>query len=227
MNDLISGQFAKLPREMLSKFEEFEKTTVQGDRQISQLSLQYKEDTIVLDVPTALPRKPSSSLTGCVVKQTNLDQFDAYRNFARRIIPSSLKTTGREVATDDDMAVLLIILEACTNNMNADRSMPTARIRQNWEILFANTDVMRPWCPRSYTALRDRLSEKDYIDWGDTHYLPGSMSPDGKGKTARRRASEALMNLLDNEKRRLQSGKAVVEPKMPDDERVFAVAFLE
>lgn len=200
MKDLISGQFAKLPREMLSRFDEFRKTTVLDERQISRLYIQNKDEPVVSVKQAAEPAKKSGSLTGCVVKQANLDQWDAYLDVARKLVATPLRTTSREVATAEDMGVLLMILEACTNSMNADGSMPTARIRENWEILHANGDVVRPWCPRRYTAMRDLLSTQGFIDWQDARYLPAALSPDGKGRAAKWRASEALMEMLETEK---------------------------
>lgn len=208
MKDLISGQFAKLPREMLSRFEEFKKTTVLDSKAISQLFLKYKDEPVVFDKPKVEPAKIRGSLTGCVVKQANLDQWDAYLEVARTLVVSSLKTKGREVATAEDMAVLLLVLEACTNDMNSDGSMPTARIRENWQILFANGDVARPWCPRRYKTLRDQLSTLGHIDWEDRHYVPAALSPSGTGQAARWRLSEALMEKLADEK--LKPGTAVV-----------------
>ena len=159
MKDLISGQFAKLPRQLSSRFEEFKETTVLDSKAISQLYLKYKDEPVVsVEAKPVAESKARGSLTGCVVKQANLDQWDAYLNVARTLVVSPLKTTGREVATAEDMAVLLLVLEACTNDMNDDGSMPTARIRENWEILHANGDVDRPWCPRRYTTLRNQLS---------------------------------------------------------------------
>ena len=122
------------------------------------------------------------------------------------------------MATAEDMAVLLIILEACTGDMNADGSMPTARIRENWEILHANGDVDRPWCPRRYTALRNHLSNLGYIDWEDRRYVPSTLSPTGTGQAAKWRMSEALMEKLANEKLGLGAAAVVGEEVVKADE---------
>ena len=211
MEELISGQFAKLPRMMLSRFDEFTKTTVLNDRQISQLSMRFKDESVVSGKPVVELAKARGSLTGCVVKRCNLDRWDAYLAVARKLVATPLTTTGREVATAEDMAVMLMILEACTKAMNADGSMPTARIGENWEILHAHGDVNRPWCPRRFAALRNLLSTQGFIDWKDAHYLPAALSPDGKGQAAKWRASEALMNLIETEKRGPQANSAVVQ----------------
>lgn len=208
MKDLISGQFAKLPREMLTRFDEFKGTTVLDALRISQLYLTYKEDQIVSKKPVVEPTGTQGSLTGCVVKQKNLDRWVSYLNAAGTMVGSNIKTTGREVATAEDMAVLLLILVACTDDMNADSSMPTARIRENWEILFGNGDVVRPWCPRRYTALRNHLSNLGFIEWEDRRYVPAALSLTGEGRAARWRASELLTDMLAVEK--LGGGTSIV-----------------
>ena len=73
MKDLISGQFAKLPRQLLSRFDEFKKTNVLNDRRISQLYLKYKDEPVVPAKQVVEPAKKSGSLTGCVVKQVDID----------------------------------------------------------------------------------------------------------------------------------------------------------
>ncbi len=208
MKDLISGQFAKLPREMLARFEEFKQTTILNDLRISELYRLYKDEPVFSKMPVVEAAGTRGSLTGCVVKQSNLGHWDAYLNVARTLVVSPLRTKGREVATAQDMAVFLLVLEACTNDMNADGSMPTARIRENWEILHANGDVKRPWCPRRSTVLRNRLSNLGHIDWEDRHYVPSALSPTGMGQAAKWQASEALMGLIEGEK--LDPGTTVV-----------------
>ena len=80
------------------------------------------------------------------------------------------------------MAVLLLILEACTNDMNSDGSMPTARIRENWEILHANGDVSRPWCPEAVHGPEGSFVHTGCIDWEDARYLPAALSPTARGR---------------------------------------------
>ena len=143
------------------------------------------------------------------------------------LVVQPLKTRGREVATAVDMAILLLVLEACTNSINDDGSMPTARIRENWEILFANGDVERPWQPRRYTALRDQLSSLGHIEWEDRRYVPAALSPTKTGQAAKWRLTEALMELLAQEK--LEPGTAVVvaEEAVKADEAVVPVPLLQ
>ena len=89
MKDLISGQFAKLPRQLSSRFEEFKETTVLDSKAISQLYLKYKDEPVVsVEAKPIAESKARGSLTGCVVKQANLDQWNTYLIVARTLAVS-------------------------------------------------------------------------------------------------------------------------------------------
>lgn len=205
-----SGQLAKLPREVDRRLDEFRRTTKVDDRRVSDLYRRWKDEVVrrkevkperaageesrVEVAPTKGAAKPKSgSISGHVVGREALDRFDAYRDLARRYLPGPLRTSGREAATSEDLAILLLVLEACTERMNADGSMPTARIMTNWATLHEEGEVERPFNPKRYAALRDFLSREGLLDWEDESYLPHQMSDEGKGRAARWRASEGLM----------------------------------
>jgi hypothetical protein len=82
--------------------------------------------------------------------------------------------------------------------MNADGSMPTARIRENWGALYEQGEVDRPFNPKRYTCLRDFLSREKLLDWEDEAYLPFQLSATGKGQAAKWRASEQLLEMIEN-----------------------------
>src|SRR5437588_724713 len=86
MKDLISGQFAKLPRMVSSRFDEFRRTTVLDESQISRLYIHYKDEQVVSAKAVVEPAKKSGSLTGCVVKQSSLDQWDSYLKIAKTLV---------------------------------------------------------------------------------------------------------------------------------------------
>jgi hypothetical protein len=203
VTDYTSGQLAKLPREVPRRWDEFRQTAKIDDRRVSDLYSRWKversprkETKDVVEAATKSVRPRSGSITGHVVAQDALDRFDAYRGLARRLLPEPLRTSGREVATAEDLAILLIILEACTLRMNSDGSMPTARIIKNWDVLRDNGEVTRPFNPKRYSALRNFLSRERLLDWEDESYLPSQMCDEGKGRAARWRASERLMEMI-------------------------------
>jgi hypothetical protein len=113
------------------------------------------------------------------------------------MLPEPLRTSGREVATAEDLAILILVLEACTRRMNADGSMPTARIRRNWDALCELGEVDRPFNPKRHACLRDFLSREGLLDWEDESYLPSPMSVTGEGKAARWRAGDRLLAMIE------------------------------
>jgi hypothetical protein len=203
MREFTSGQFAKLPRELQTRFEEFRNTPVLDQIQINALHKEVANQPIVIPFPkVSKASKAKGSLTGSVVKRETLDEYPAYLSLAQRLMPESIKTTGREVATAEDLAIFLMILGVCTKAMNSDGSMPTRRFQRNWECLHENGDINRPWNGKRFTTLRNFLSREGFLDWDDVHYIPGPMSPTGKGESARWCASEALLDLIDRERKK-------------------------
>lgn len=190
-----SGLLAKLPREIARRWNEFRRTPMIDDRRVSDLHREWRVEKEV-----AVPREaspPAGSITGHVVGREALDRFEDYLILAAKLLPAPLGTSGREVATSGDLAILLLILEACTKRMNADGSMPTARIMRNWDALYEQGDVDRPFNPKRYACLRDFLSREGLLDWEDECYLPHQMSAAGMGKSARWRASERLLAMIE------------------------------
>jgi hypothetical protein len=198
LQDYTSGQLAKLPREADRRWDELRHTTRIDERRVSDLYRWWRTNHEPRKQVTATAK--SGSVTGHVVDREALDRFDAYRHIAHRLLPEPLKTSGREVATAEDLAILVLILEACTRRMNADGSMPTARIEANWQALYESGGVERPFNPKRYACLRDYLSRKGLLDWQDESYLPHLLSTDGKGKAAKWRAGERLLAMIEEER---------------------------
>ena len=195
MKDLISGQFAKLPRQLSSRFEEFKETTVLNINAISQLYMKYKDEPVVSSSRPMAEPKARGSLTGCVVKQANLDQWDAYLGVARTLVVSPLKTRGREVATAEDMAVLLLVLEACTNDMNqtapcqrpaSGRTGDPPRERRRQASLV----------PEAVHGAAEPFVQAGVHRLGGPSLRPGSPEPDGDRPGGQVEAAEALMEKL-------------------------------
>ena len=73
----------------------------------------------------------------------------------------------------EDVAIALTILDHCCNNMNADGTMPTARIAALWKAAYDAGDVSRPFDHHRWTAIRNWLSKLGMLDWTDTAYGDG------------------------------------------------------
>jgi hypothetical protein len=201
MKSIVSGQFAKLPRQLDTRLGEFRRTTVLDEFKIKAICKRAAAQPVVLKLAVPAPEvKPKGSLSGSIVGRDTLDQFQAYLAVAGKLISEPIRTSGRDLATAEDLAILLMILEACSLDMNEDGSMPTARIMRNWECLYENGDVSRPWNPKRYSAMRNMLSEQGLIDWRDKSFVPRDLSPTGKGQAAKWRASGRLLAMISSEK---------------------------
>ena len=87
IKELISGQFAKLPREMLTRFDEFRQDDRPG-RPADQRPLpEVQARAGRLRRAVVETGQEVGSLTGCVVKKSDLDQWDAYLDLARSLCP--------------------------------------------------------------------------------------------------------------------------------------------
>ena len=144
--EYTSGQLAKLPREVNRRWDEFQRSTKIDDRRVNDLFRLWRLQEVAekkgqSEVGNQAKNSRSGSITGHVVCHEALDRFDAYNKLARRLLPEPLCTSGRALATSEDLTILLLILEACTLRMNVDGSMPTARIAKNWTVLYESGEV--------------------------------------------------------------------------------------
>lgn len=178
-----TGQLGKLPREFLDRFEEFQNTTRLHVDELRRLPVLEKSKPVV-----------ASSIRGTLI---DVSRYEGHLALARRLFAGRvLETTSRAVATYEDGAVFQLITEYCSSDMNADGSMPTARIRKWWELLYSQGAIDRPWNPNRYKAVRDFYSSLGLIEWSDPSYQVGTTDHTGeyqKGQAARWQLSAAFM----------------------------------
>lgn len=200
-----SGQLAKLPREA-HRFEELKNTTRLSYMDLLKLPLVEtvsREATVTL--AATRESQPVGSVSGKVIGEDELERLSGhYREVASLLMEThSLATTGRAVATVEDVAIFLLVLRFCTANMNEDGSLPYARFEGLWSALHEAGDVHRPFDCKRFAAIRNYLSSLGLLDWEDNNYTPGRTDEHGKdhrGKACRWKASELLMGMLDEEK---------------------------
>ncbi len=213
-----------------ARFQEFQETTVLTGQRVTALLREMEEaqrreaeeakrreeeakrreeekakrPEIIPFIPLAKATKvkaPVGSTTGCVVGEKELEDFPAFRKLAENLLGSgTVKTTGREVATVEDLAIFLLILYASTRRRNADGSMPRARFQANWEILYRAGRVSRAWNTKRYIALRSFLTGLGLIHWIDRRYLPATLAADGEGRAAKWGAAERLMEMVEDQR---------------------------
>jgi hypothetical protein len=203
LQNYTSGTLAKFPRES-HRFEELRNTTLISYLELLKLPAAEKVKPVPSDVQAVrLERHPvAGSISGKVIGPEELAELDGhYRNVAETLMEEHvLKTTGRTVATVEDLAIFLMLLRYFTQNMNRDGSLPYSRFKGLWTSVFESGDVGRSFEDKRFATLRNYLSSLGLLDWKDDKYTLGTTDSDGnkhKGKASRWHASELLMSLLD------------------------------
>jgi hypothetical protein len=137
------------------------------------------EELLALDVPRPkVPRRSrglnAGSVSGVLFPDAELANLSHYAELARALTGgASLRTSGRPVATIEDFAVVLLLLNFLDKNRNADGAMPTERVRSLWEALYQAGNVGRQWSYKRFAAIRNFLSDSGLIAWQDNQYAIG------------------------------------------------------
>lgn len=198
-----SGQLGKLPREK-HRFEELKNTARLTYLNLLKLPVpqasRQPETKHTQDV--SQPRFVAGSISGRVISDEELRQLDGhYRHVAETLLENhTLTTTGRAVATVEDVAVFLMLLRFFTGNMNADGSLPQARFKGLWSALYTSGDIDRPFDDKRFAAIRNYLSSLSLLEWQNEEYQLGWTADNGqyhRGQACRWKASEVLMQMLD------------------------------
>ena len=203
LQNYTSGTLAKLPRES-DRFEELKNTTRLSYLDLLKLPVVEKIKPVPSDIQAVRLERPpvAGSTSGKVIGPEELAELDGhYRKVAETLMAVHvLKTSGRTVATVEDLAIFLMLLRYFTKNMNLDGSLPYARFRGLWSSAFELGDVDRMFEDKRFATLRNYLSSLGLLDWQEAKYILGTKDSDGnrlKGKASRWQASELLMSLLD------------------------------
>ena len=203
LQNYTSGTLAKFPRES-HRFEELRNTTRLSYLDLLKLPVVEKVKSVPSDMQAVrfegLP--VAGSISGKVIGPEELAELDGhYRKVAETLMEEHvLKTTGRTVATVEDLSIFLMLLRYFTKNMNRDGSLPYARFKGLWSSVFESGDVGRSFECKRFATLRNYLSSLGLLDWQDDKYTLGTTDSEGnkhKGKASRWQASELLMSLLD------------------------------
>lgn len=224
LEDMTMGTLAKLPRQVVDRFDEFRATTrisvktlrellgrvVLGDgltgKFVRERLGRPRASAVVTPAPVPSSRKTpvrSGSTAGHPVDGGYLQQLPIYREVAEGLVDGPIATSGRAVATVEDVAIFVMLLVAFTDNPNADGSMPTKRFKAVWEVMHERGEVDRPWNPNRFTALRNHLTKRSMIRWIDRRHVEGFLGDDGeyvKGKAAKWAAGRKLVELIERTK---------------------------
>ncbi|WP_150105987.1 hypothetical protein [Rubinisphaera brasiliensis] len=196
-----SGVLAKVPRGLVDRFDELRNTTV------LTVSALRKLPVVQNPKKTAAANQLSSAVTGSFSGHhfseehlAGLKEGGRYHTVAKVLLSDDEMTTrSRAKVTVQDMAIVLMLGEFFTNNMNLDGSMPTARWKAMWNCLIEEGEIDRAWDHKRFKVLRDRLSSLGLIKWEDDTYTIGWKTSAGEyvpGRAAKWKFSAELMDKL-------------------------------
>ena len=149
-----------------------------------------------------IKEKVVGSCSDRVISKAELEKLKGqYLDVARTLLGTHPIKSGRVVATVEDLAILLMLLKYFTLNMNADGSLPWARVKGLWDALYEVGDVSRAFDPKRFAALRNYLSSLGLLDWADsTYHLPQWVEgAKVRGKACKWKANDLLMGMLQVE----------------------------
>jgi len=194
-----SGQLAKLPRER-DRFDELKKTTKIKAIDLFRLAPVQNDRSPRLKLHHQPQQHACGSITGKVISDAELSQLSGhYGKVAALLLDNHpLRTTGRALATVEDVAIFLMSLRFFTQNMNIDGSLPQARFKGLWEALFLTGDVGRPFDDKRFAVIRNYLSSLGLLDWEDETFVVGDVLR--RGRACKWKANDLLMGMLDWER---------------------------
>ena len=128
------GTLAKMPRDVVSLYRNGTHETTANDLCV----------LVNQPVPGYEPAASDEKEGSCCGKFIETDRISKYMPIATQLLKDPAAVSGRVKVTADDIAIILVILEHCSLNGNADGSMPSKRIKAIWESLYkANAIVNR------------------------------------------------------------------------------------
>ncbi|QDV36931.1 hypothetical protein [Tautonia plasticadhaerens] len=195
-----SGQLAKLPRDILDRFEEFRDTTVLSIQKIYEL--EDRAERIVIPGPRKLSvfRLKGSTRNHPLSTEEAEAIGGPYLEFARTWVPEPLATSSRARVEAEDVAIGLVIVKVCTSKSNADGTLPTARIKAIWGRLYQDGEVGRAFDYHRWKAIRDVIEAQGGLEMVDRRYYSGFVADNGryiKGKAAKWHMAGWLVETLD------------------------------
>jgi hypothetical protein len=200
IESMKSGDLAKLPRDILNRFEEFKNTTVLSFQDIDEL--EAKVDRMVIPGPRKLSVvKAKGSTPNHPIPKDELEAIGGpYLDFARSWVPESVGTSSRAKVEAADLAIGLAIVKFCTSKPNRDGTMPTMRIKAIWDKLFENDEVERAFDYHRWRVVRDLIEVQGGLEIVDRRFFTEFVNEVGRvirGRAAKWYMAEWLVEKLD------------------------------
>jgi hypothetical protein len=195
-----SGALAKLPRDILTRFDEFKNTTILSFDDISDL--EGKVEKLVIPEPKKLSIfRASGSTSAHPITKDEIEAITGpYLDFARTWVTEPVGTSSRARVDAMDLAITLSILKFCSRNMNSDGTMPTARIKVIWDRMYETGEVDRAFDYHRWRVIRDLIEVQGGLEMEDRHFYTGFVNDQGheiKGLAANWRIADWLIEKLD------------------------------
>lgn len=185
---ITMGQLAKVPREMHRRAEELQATYAvdfgEAEKKFVPVAKEAANPTAGSDGRRIFREK----------RLAGLKPGGRYYNLA--VALEKPDTGGAAVVTTADFAILLMLLEHCTENGNDDGSMPTARLRELWRSLYEVGDVERAWSNRRFSAMRNELARWGWIEMEDNTFIIGN--EENEGRAMAWHGSEDMMDAVSD-----------------------------
>ena len=195
-----SGALAKMPRDILDRFEEFKNTTVLSFDDI--YDLEAKAEKLVIPEPPKLSNfKGAGSTSAHPITKDEIEAINGpYLDFARSWVPEPVGTSSRAKVEAADLAIALPIVKYCSQKRNADGTMPTKRIKRIWDGLFAEGEIDRAFDYHRWRVIRDLIEVQGGLEMEDRHFYTGFVNDQGeviKGLAAKWKMADWLIEKLD------------------------------
>ena len=195
-----SGDLAKLPRDILDRFDEFKNTTVLSFQEIDDLG--QKVEKMVIPGPKKLSVfKVKGSTPNHPITKDEIEAISGpYLEFARTWVPEPVGTSSRARVDAMDLAIALSILKFSSRSMNSDGTMPTNRIKVIWDQMYENGEVDRAFDYHRWRVIRDLIEVQSGLEMVDRRFYTGFVNDRGQeisGRAAKWRMAEWLVEKLD------------------------------
>jgi hypothetical protein len=195
-----SGTLAKLPRDIVNRFDEFQNTTVLSFDDIRQI--EEKAEKLVIPVPKKLSiYKGVGSTSTHPIPKYEIDAINGpYLDLAQTWISEPVGTSSRAMVEAADLAIALPIVKFCSQKRNVDGTMPTKRIKRIWDALFEEGEVDRAFDYHRWRVIRDLLESKGGLEMESRYFYTGFVKEGGefiKGVAAKWKMADWLLEKLD------------------------------
>ena len=88
-------------------------------------------------------------------------------------VPEPVGTSSRAKVDAMDLAIALSILKFCSQKMNSDGTMPTARIKAIWDRMYETGEVDRAFDYHRWRVIRDLIEAQGGLEMEDRHFYTG------------------------------------------------------